>query len=79
VLALTTPAEERSAWRTSFLIMLFFSVLAALLEGLNFFGVTQFPLFTLEFLLSIVYIPTCVLAVGWAYSRAKETTACSGS
>jgi len=59
--------------------MLFFSVLAALLEGLNFFGVTQFPLFTLEFLLSIVYIPTCVLAVGWAYSRAKETTACSGS
>ena len=70
---LTSPEEERSAWRVALLIMLFFSVLVSSLEILNFVGVTQFPLFTVEFLLSIVYIPTAVLAVGWP----KETIAAS--
>lgn len=49
--------------------MLFFSVLAFSLELLNYLGVTQFPLFTVEFLVSIVYTPTAVLGVGYASPR----------
>ncbi len=48
--------------------MLFFSALVFSLEILNFFRVTQFPLFNLQFTLSIVYAPTAVLAVGMASS-----------
>ncbi len=51
--------------------MVFFSLLSSSLEMLNFLGVTQFPVFTLEFTLSIVYIPTAVLAVGWVLAIAK--------
>ncbi len=49
--------------------MFLFSVLAFSLGLLNWLGVTQFPLFTVEFMLSIVYAPTAVLGVGWVSPR----------
>lgn len=65
-------SEERFAWNLALGIMAFLSLLAVgvmVLERLGY-GVTLF--FNDEFVVSLVYIPTLILAAGWLAGRRKS-------
>jgi predicted RND superfamily exporter protein len=68
----TRESEEHFAWNVALGIMGFLSLLAVgvmMLERLGY-GVTLF--FNVEFVVSLVYIPTLVLAGGWLAGRRKS-------
>ena len=68
-------SDEHFAWKAALVIMGVFSIIALGFRGLALWGVSGYTFFTPEFEVSLVYIPTIVLLVGWRVQRPSSVKA----